>query len=156
MGMEMWGPLFAVQLPGNGLGGSVQGPARPPKSPPAPSTPFPGRSYVGAALKDGHKAEQGREPALELGTRRGQHCHTRGTDGHRGQQQRARRKLYLAAGICLFFMVGEAVGECWGPAGPVGSPRSPSCPESLLGGRTGLPVAFCGSEHPAGPHRGGR
>ncbi|KAI1231134.1 hypothetical protein IHE44_0008067 [Lamprotornis superbus] len=67
-------------------------------------------SYVGAALKDGHKAEQGQEPALELGTRRGQHCHTRGPDGHPGHQQRARRKLYLAAGICLFFMVGEAVG----------------------------------------------
>ncbi|NWV17620.1 ZNT2 protein, partial [Origma solitaria] len=49
-------------------------------------------------------------PALELGTRRGQHCHTRGPGGHPGQQQRARRKLYLAAGICLFFMVGEAVG----------------------------------------------
>uniref|UniRef100_A0A8C9UB02 Solute carrier family 30 member 2 n=1 Tax=Serinus canaria TaxID=9135 RepID=A0A8C9UB02_SERCA len=55
-------------------------------------------------------AAQGQEPALELGTRRGQHCHTRGTGGHPGQQQRARRKLYLAAGICLFFMVGEAVG----------------------------------------------
>ncbi|NXK66463.1 ZNT2 protein, partial [Sylvietta virens] len=49
-------------------------------------------------------------PALELGTRRGQHCHTRGAHGHPGQQQRARRKLYLAAGICLFFMVGEALG----------------------------------------------
>ncbi|NXF10026.1 ZNT2 protein, partial [Smithornis capensis] len=49
-------------------------------------------------------------PALELGTQRGQHCHTRGPDGHPGQQQRARRKLYLAAGICLVFMVAEAVG----------------------------------------------
>uniref|UniRef100_A0A8C5IBW4 Solute carrier family 30 member 2 n=1 Tax=Junco hyemalis TaxID=40217 RepID=A0A8C5IBW4_JUNHY len=48
-------------------------------------------------------------PALELGTRRGQHCHTRGHGAHPGQQQRARRKLYLASGICLFFMVGEAV-----------------------------------------------
>ncbi|NXS14363.1 ZNT2 protein, partial [Neodrepanis coruscans] len=49
--------------------------------------------------------------ALELGTRHGQHCHTRWPDGHPGQQQqRARRKLYLAAGICLVFMVGEALG----------------------------------------------
>ncbi|NXM26748.1 ZNT2 protein, partial [Oxyruncus cristatus] len=49
-------------------------------------------------------------PALELGTRHGQHCHSRGPDGHPGRQRRARRKLYLAAGICLVFMVGEAVG----------------------------------------------
>ncbi|XP_058712522.1 proton-coupled zinc antiporter SLC30A2 [Poecile atricapillus] len=55
-------------------------------------------------------AVRGQAAALELGTRRGQHCHTRGTHGHPGQQQRTRRKLYLAAGICLFFMVGEAVG----------------------------------------------
>ncbi|KFU94182.1 Zinc transporter 2, partial [Chaetura pelagica] len=27
-----------------------------------------------------------------------------------GQRQRARRKLYLAAGICLTFMVGEVTG----------------------------------------------
>ncbi|XP_063033281.1 proton-coupled zinc antiporter SLC30A2 [Melospiza melodia melodia] len=60
--------------------------------------------------KDGQSAEHGREPALELGTRRGQHCHSRGRGAHPGQQQRARRKLYLAAGICLFFMLGEAVG----------------------------------------------
>uniref|UniRef100_A0A8C5TJI9 Solute carrier family 30 member 2 n=1 Tax=Malurus cyaneus samueli TaxID=2593467 RepID=A0A8C5TJI9_9PASS len=71
--------------------------------------PLAARSYVGAAHKDGHNAAQGQAPALELGTRRGRHCHTRGADGHPGQQQRARRKLYLAAGICLFFMVGEAV-----------------------------------------------
>ncbi|XP_064254698.1 proton-coupled zinc antiporter SLC30A2 [Passer domesticus] len=69
-----------------------------------------GGGYAGAARKDGQSAERGQEPALELGTRRGQHCHTRGAGGHPGQQQRARRKLYLAAGICLFFMVGEAVG----------------------------------------------
>ncbi|XP_074411670.1 proton-coupled zinc antiporter SLC30A2 isoform X1 [Zonotrichia albicollis] len=71
--------------------------------------------------KDGQSAAHGQEPALELGTRRGQHCHTRGHGAHPGQQQRARRKLYLAAGICLFFMVGEAVGECGGPA-PLGYP----------------------------------
>lgn len=58
---------------------------------------------------------------MELGTRRSRHCHTRGAAGHPGQQQRARRKLYLAATICLVFMVGEAVGEFWvqGPAGVV-------------------------------------
>ncbi|XP_071309271.1 proton-coupled zinc antiporter SLC30A2 [Agelaius tricolor] len=66
-----------------------------------------GGCYVG---KDGQSAAHGQEPALELGPRRGQHCHTRGAGSRPGQQQRARRKLYLAAGICLFFMVGEAVG----------------------------------------------
>ncbi|XP_071432834.1 proton-coupled zinc antiporter SLC30A2 [Pithys albifrons albifrons] len=69
-----------------------------------------GGSYVGAAQKNEHNSVQGQAPALELGTRHGQHCHTRGPDGHPSQQQRARRKLYLAAGICLVFMVGEAVG----------------------------------------------
>ncbi|NWQ84765.1 ZNT2 protein, partial [Columbina picui] len=49
-------------------------------------------------------------PTLELGPRRSQHCHARGATGTPGRQQRARRKLYLAAGICLVFMVGEAVG----------------------------------------------
>ncbi|NXL89313.1 ZNT2 protein, partial [Alectura lathami] len=38
------------------------------------------------------------------------HCHARGAAGDPGQQQRARRKLYVAAGICLVFMLGEAVG----------------------------------------------
>ncbi|NWX93416.1 ZNT2 protein, partial [Nothoprocta pentlandii] len=33
----------------------------------------------------------------------------RAAGGHRGQR-RARRKLYVAASICLVFMVGEAVG----------------------------------------------
>ncbi|XP_072774034.1 proton-coupled zinc antiporter SLC30A2 isoform X2 [Taeniopygia guttata] len=65
-----------------------------------------GGNHAGAARKDGHG---GMEPGLELGTRRGQHCHARGAGAHPGQQRRARRKLYLAAGICLFFMVGEAV-----------------------------------------------
>ncbi|NWU92012.1 ZNT2 protein, partial [Upupa epops] len=49
-------------------------------------------------------------PILELGVRHSRHCHTLGGTGPPGQQQRARRKLYLAAGICLVFMVGEAVG----------------------------------------------
>ncbi|NXI66853.1 ZNT2 protein, partial [Anseranas semipalmata] len=49
-------------------------------------------------------------PALELGARRSRHCHVLGATGHPSQQQRARRKLYVAAGICLVFMVGEAVG----------------------------------------------
>uniref|UniRef100_A0A8U8B6C8 Proton-coupled zinc antiporter SLC30A2 n=1 Tax=Geospiza parvula TaxID=87175 RepID=A0A8U8B6C8_GEOPR len=68
-----------------------------------------GGSGLGGALRVRPKPPSP-EPALELGTRRGQHCHTRAAGGHPGQQQRARRKLYLAAGICLFFMVGEAVG----------------------------------------------
>uniref|UniRef100_A0A8V5GMP1 Solute carrier family 30 member 2 n=1 Tax=Melopsittacus undulatus TaxID=13146 RepID=A0A8V5GMP1_MELUD len=38
------------------------------------------------------------------------HCHTREVTGARGQQQQQeRRRLYMAAGICLLFMVGEAV-----------------------------------------------
>ncbi|NXF31260.1 ZNT2 protein, partial [Nyctibius bracteatus] len=49
-------------------------------------------------------------PVLELGARRSRHCHTRGATSRPSQQLRARRKLYLAAGICLVFMVGEAVG----------------------------------------------
>ncbi|KAM6370972.1 proton-coupled zinc antiporter SLC30A2 isoform 3-T3 [Pluvialis apricaria] len=69
-----------------------------------------GGSYLGAVQKNGHNSLQGQAPALELGTRRSRHCHTQGAAGHPGQQQRARRKLYLAAGICLVFMVGEAVG----------------------------------------------
>ncbi|XP_069731142.1 proton-coupled zinc antiporter SLC30A2 isoform X2 [Phaenicophaeus curvirostris] len=64
-------------------------------------------SYVGSTQE---KGVQGEAPSLELGTRRGRHCHTRGAAGHPNQQQRARRKLYLAASICLVFMVGEAVG----------------------------------------------
>uniref|UniRef100_A0A8B9TDT2 Solute carrier family 30 member 2 n=1 Tax=Anas platyrhynchos TaxID=8839 RepID=A0A8B9TDT2_ANAPL len=52
---------------------------------------------------------RGQAPALELGTRRRRHCHALGAADHPGQQQRARRKLYVAAGICLVFMLGEAV-----------------------------------------------
>ncbi|XP_051494248.1 proton-coupled zinc antiporter SLC30A2 [Apus apus] len=69
-----------------------------------------GGSYLGTAQKDGHNSVQGQAPALELGTRPGQHCHTRGVTGPPRQQQRARRKLYLAAGVCLIFMVGEVIG----------------------------------------------
>lgn len=105
---------------------------------------------------------QGQAPVLELGTRRSRHCHTRGVTGHPGQQQRARRKLYLAAGICLVFMVGEAVGEWWvqGPAGvvPMGVPRvaarSPSCPNfppwAQAGCGQGSPLLFGWSKRPAG------
>ncbi|KAM6335140.1 proton-coupled zinc antiporter SLC30A2 [Alca torda] len=69
-----------------------------------------GGSYLGAVQKNGHNSVQGQAPALELGARSSRHCHMRGGDGQPGQQQRARRKLYLAASICLVFMVGEAVG----------------------------------------------
>ncbi|NXA41476.1 ZNT2 protein, partial [Eudromia elegans] len=48
--------------------------------------------------------------AVELGAQRGRHCHApRAAPGPHGQQ-RARRKLYVAATVCLVFMVGEAVG----------------------------------------------
>nr|XP_047929061.1 zinc transporter 2 [Anser cygnoides] len=67
-------------------------------------------SYLGTVQEDGHSSPQGQAPALELGTRRRRHCHALGAADHPGQQQRARRKLYVAAGICLVFMVGEAVG----------------------------------------------
>ncbi|XP_057257204.1 proton-coupled zinc antiporter SLC30A2 isoform X1 [Pezoporus wallicus] len=69
-----------------------------------------GRSYLGAAHEDGLGSVQGQGSALELGQRRSLHCHRRGAAGPRGQQQQARRRLYLAAGICLLFMAGEAVG----------------------------------------------
>ncbi|XP_068015183.1 proton-coupled zinc antiporter SLC30A2 [Melanerpes formicivorus] len=69
-----------------------------------------GGSYLGALQKNGHSSLQGQVPALELGPQRSRHCHTREASGHPGRQQRARRKLYLAAGICLVFMVGEVVG----------------------------------------------
>ncbi|KAM6235676.1 proton-coupled zinc antiporter SLC30A2 isoform 2-T2 [Spheniscus humboldti] len=69
-----------------------------------------GGSYLGVVQKNGHNSVQGQAPALELGARRSRHCHVPGATGHPGQQQQARRKLYLAAGICLVFMVGEAVG----------------------------------------------
>nr|XP_038023153.1 zinc transporter 2 isoform X2 [Anas platyrhynchos] len=67
-------------------------------------------SYLGTVQEDGHSSLRGQAPALELGTRRHRHCHALGAADHPGQQQRARRKLYVAAGICLVFMLGEAVG----------------------------------------------
>uniref|UniRef100_A0A493TJI3 Solute carrier family 30 member 2 n=1 Tax=Anas platyrhynchos platyrhynchos TaxID=8840 RepID=A0A493TJI3_ANAPP len=66
-------------------------------------------SYLGTVQEDGHSSLRGQAPALELGTRRHRHCHALGAADHPGQQQRARRKLYVAAGICLVFMLGEAV-----------------------------------------------
>lgn len=91
-----------------------------PRCPPAVTCP-PCRSYLGTVQEDGHSSLRGQAPALELGTRRHRHCHALGAADHPGQQQRARRKLYVAAGICLVFMLGEAVGECrvWGPDGVV-------------------------------------
>ncbi|XP_054658281.1 proton-coupled zinc antiporter SLC30A2 isoform X2 [Grus americana] len=114
-GAPRWGPL-EVSGQGRGWWGeafSVQ--SAPQKSFGAPplqplTAPLPGRSYLGAVQKNGHNSVQGQAPALEMGTQRSRHCHARGAAGHPGQQQRARRKLYLAAGICLVFMVGEAVG----------------------------------------------
>lgn len=137
-------------LAGERAGGEHSGSEPLPQVLPAPS---PGRSYVGAAQKDGHNAARGQEPALELGTRRGRHCHTRGTRGHPGQQQRARRKLYLAAGICLFFMVGEALGEClgWSPWGhPEGLPRAPLVLSPCCGRGQSSLLVCCGSKHPVG------
>ncbi|XP_064028842.1 proton-coupled zinc antiporter SLC30A2 isoform X1 [Pogoniulus pusillus] len=67
-------------------------------------------SYLGAVQKNGHNSLQGQVPALALSPQHGGHCHTRGASSQPGQQQRVRRKLYLAAGICLVFMVGEVVG----------------------------------------------
>ncbi|XP_064028845.1 proton-coupled zinc antiporter SLC30A2 isoform X4 [Pogoniulus pusillus] len=66
-------------------------------------------SYLGAVQKNGHNSLQGQVPALALSPQHGGHCHTRGASSQPGQQQRVRRKLYLAAGICLVFMVGEVV-----------------------------------------------
>lgn len=132
-GAPRWGPLEA-SVWGRGWG-CVQGPACSPKSSQPhrlqpPTTPVPGRSYLGIAQKNGHNSVQGAAPVLELGTRRSQHCHSRGATGTPGRQRRARRKLYLAAGICLVFMVGEAVGE-WGVWGwsPLGHPKGwpPGC-----------------------------
>ncbi|NXJ16836.1 ZNT2 protein, partial [Odontophorus gujanensis] len=80
--------------------------------PPAgcPDVTCPCRSYLGMAQKHAEGSAQGQAPALELGTRHRRHCHVGGADSDPHQQQRARRKLYVAAGICLIFMVGEAVG----------------------------------------------
>uniref|UniRef100_A0A8B9VIW4 Proton-coupled zinc antiporter SLC30A2 n=1 Tax=Anas zonorhyncha TaxID=75864 RepID=A0A8B9VIW4_9AVES len=83
----------------------------PPGAPLSPRChPSPCRSYLGTVQEDGHSSLRGQAPALELGTRRHRHCHALGAADHPGQQQRARRKLYVAAGICLVFMLGEAVG----------------------------------------------
>uniref|UniRef100_A0A8C6ZJ33 Solute carrier family 30 member 2 n=1 Tax=Nothoprocta perdicaria TaxID=30464 RepID=A0A8C6ZJ33_NOTPE len=70
----------------------------------------PRRSYLGVSPKAGHSSAHAAAPdAVELGPQRGRHCHApRAAGGHRGQR-RARRKLYVAASICLVFMVGEAV-----------------------------------------------
>ncbi|XP_061870273.1 proton-coupled zinc antiporter SLC30A2 [Colius striatus] len=59
---------------------------------------------------NGHNLVQGQSTSLELGARWGRHCHAAGATSRPGQQQQARRKLYLAASICLAFMVGEAMG----------------------------------------------
>uniref|UniRef100_A0A672TXI9 Solute carrier family 30 member 2 n=1 Tax=Strigops habroptila TaxID=2489341 RepID=A0A672TXI9_STRHB len=113
-------------------------------------SPGAGGSYLGAAHKDGHGAVQDQAPALALGPRRSQHCHTGGATGHRGQQRQARRRLYLAAGICLLFMAGEAVGE-WRPQGlrrglTTGTPQvaacSTPCSDSLPRVQARPPTAF--------------
>lgn len=139
-GAPRWGPLEPSGR-GRGLGvcsGSNLLPKilrTPPRLQPL-TTLVPSRSYLGTAQKNGHNSVQGAAPTLELGTRRSQHCHARGATGTPGRQRRARRKLYLAAGICLVFMVGEAVGEwgAWGrsPSGhpkglPPGTGRAPLC-----------------------------
>ncbi|XP_046759675.1 zinc transporter 2 [Gallus gallus] len=69
-----------------------------------------GRSYLGMAQKHTVGSAQGQAPTLELSARHRRHCHAGGAGSDPRQQQRARRKLYVAAGICLIFMVGEAVG----------------------------------------------
>ncbi|XP_067167533.1 proton-coupled zinc antiporter SLC30A2 isoform X1 [Apteryx mantelli] len=72
-----------------------------------------GGSYLGASQKTGHNSAHGRAPdagAVELGPRGSRHCHAPRAAGSRGDKQRARRKLYVAAAICLVFMAGEAVG----------------------------------------------
>ncbi|KAM8796005.1 proton-coupled zinc antiporter SLC30A2 [Eudromia elegans] len=62
-----------------------------------------GGSYLGVS-------PEAAPEAVELGAQRGRHCHApRAAPGPHGQQ-RARRKLYVAATVCLVFMVGEAVG----------------------------------------------
>lgn len=85
----------------------------PPSRPPAgcPDVTRPRRSYLGMAQKHAAGSAQGQAPTLELRARHRRHCHAGGAGSDPRQQQRARRKLYVAAGICLIFMVGEAVGE---------------------------------------------
>ncbi|XP_068773460.1 proton-coupled zinc antiporter SLC30A2 isoform X2 [Struthio camelus] len=72
-----------------------------------------GGSYLGVSQKPGHNSVHGQAPdagAVELGAQGSRHCHSPRAAGSRRDKQRARRKLYVAAAICLVFMVGEAVG----------------------------------------------
>ncbi|XP_069742681.1 zinc transporter 2 isoform X1 [Narcine bancroftii] len=49
--------------------------------------------------------------SIELGRYVSQHCHSRSTsDTENREKLQARRKLYIAAIICLIFMIGEVVG----------------------------------------------
>lgn len=122
-GAPGWGPL-KPSVQGEELGKGTcrsraeckeraAGPLLPPPHPPAgcPDVTCPRRSYLGMAQKHTAGSAQGQAPTLELSARHRRHCHAGGAGSDPRQQQRARRKLYVAAGICLIFMVGEAVGE---------------------------------------------
>ncbi|CAF93913.1 unnamed protein product, partial [Tetraodon nigroviridis] len=50
--------------------------------------------------------------AIELKRAVGSHCHGPGAAGRedRGDKQMAKKKLYIASGVCLVFMIGEVIG----------------------------------------------
>ncbi|XP_062996646.1 proton-coupled zinc antiporter SLC30A2 [Elgaria multicarinata webbii] len=74
-----------------------------------------GRSYLGVSGVKLHGSVVGCVPdlaSIELGLKGSQHCHSSWAlgNGYDAEKERARRKLYLASGICLVFMTGEVVG----------------------------------------------
>ncbi|KAM3829356.1 proton-coupled zinc antiporter SLC30A2 isoform 1-T7 [Vipera latastei] len=73
------------------------------------------RSYLGVSEKDFHGSVVGFVPglsSLELDLKGNLHCHSSwaSSNGNNAEQNRARRKLYLASAICLVFMTGEVAG----------------------------------------------
>ncbi|XP_074074158.1 proton-coupled zinc antiporter SLC30A2 isoform X2 [Macrotis lagotis] len=75
------------------------------------------RSYSGAPWQNGASLTALSEPGLDLQaigleSQSNQHCHAQQglSDPYNCQKERARRQLYIAAIICLVFIIGEIVG----------------------------------------------
>lgn len=65
--------------------------------------------YPNYPLDNGNNAN-----SIELERYVSQHCHRSASDTENREKLQARRKLFIAAIICLIFMVGEVVGKCGG------------------------------------------
>lgn len=72
------------------------------------SSPEPKDQRPSGSLKNG-----GVSCAVELKQPVGSHCHGPGAVGREdgGDKQMAKKKLYIASGVCLVFMIGEVIGR---------------------------------------------